>query len=170
MLFRDLRGVQADRDAVEEALAGSRATVFLGHGTWDSLCGKTTLVDPQNVRLARGGILIAIACKSARDLGASAVDSGMEGYVGFDEDLLVPFRDPTDLFGAAALAGVGAMLLESATLAEGAQRMRGGFQAAFQHFKTGAGQSDPNAILYWLSGVWNRDHVTVKGLGSATLA
>jgi hypothetical protein len=167
-LLQDLRGAQAHRGAVEAALAQSRATVFLGHGTWDTLEGDAVLVDDKNVGLAQDGILIAIACRSARSLGQAAIEAGVAAYVGFDDDLVFPFGKLSDRFGEAAMAGILA-LLESASVAEGADRMRRGFEAALYYFKDGAGRSDPSATLYWLIAAWDRDHVAVKGLPTATL-
>ena len=104
-----------------------------------------------------------------RQLGDLAVECGVTGYLGFEEDFAFVVDDRHGVFGRAAVSGIKLMLLERANLRKAGQKMRDEFEEAVQYFKYGPGRSDPNSIWGWLTAGWDKDHVAVKGMQSAAL-
>jgi hypothetical protein len=79
----------ATRGSVDAALQTNPDLLYFGHGQPDSLSG---LVDIANVSAARGRVVMAFACSSARRLGVDAVrpDIGVRAYLGWTRPVLVP--------------------------------------------------------------------------------
>ncbi len=69
------------------ARGDSQIVAFFGHGNRDTL-GQPALIDRANINRATG-IVVAVACWSALELGPTAKAMGVESYVGFTDEIHV---------------------------------------------------------------------------------
>ncbi len=78
-----------DRQAVDQALKTGQVVLYFCHGERDSLGQGPVLIDSSNVGDVAGGIILAFACHSAKELGPTAIQNGINAYLGFDDWLFV---------------------------------------------------------------------------------
>lgn len=94
----DLEGSQATRANLEKSLSKeSPKLVFLnGHGDRDSVCGHKdeVILNKENIELAKGKIVYALACDSLAELGRISVEKGAEAYIGYKASFMF-IRDPS---------------------------------------------------------------------------
>jgi hypothetical protein len=96
--------VDPSREEVEGALATSQVVAFFGHGTSRTL-GVPVVMDLQNIHRATG-VVVAVACRSANELGPAAVGAGAGAYVGFTDDVPVINAPEIDLLVRNGFAGL----------------------------------------------------------------
>lgn len=98
-----LEGPDANREAFQ-ALLVSRAkegkkpfslVLYAGHGLKECLIGQQNhnsepLLDEDNIMMLAGAVIIAIACRSAKELGKNSIKKGVRSFVGFRGDVYLP--------------------------------------------------------------------------------
>jgi len=174
-LCADLRGRACTRAAFEEAVRASDVAFYFGHGEYDRLFGKASLLDAENVEVTSGRIVMAVACSSARDLGKKAVKAGALGYLGFTERLILPLKNQFALgaFRKASIAGM-LCLLQGGSLKRAHSQMTQAFDKVVNYFIDGPGQGAIDVIhggFIWMSAFWNQAHIkllTKKSAGPRT--
>jgi hypothetical protein len=77
------------REHVEGTVRAGDGFMFFGHGTPDTLGRTPALLDVANLDRLSDGIIVAFACESAIRLGPAAIAAGVQGYLGFDDYLLI---------------------------------------------------------------------------------
>jgi hypothetical protein len=82
------------RQEVEGELADADMVLFFGHGS-DAALGSPAVIDSANVHLATG-IVVAVACWSANELGPKAMRSGAAAFVGFSDEIHIIDSDIID--------------------------------------------------------------------------
>jgi hypothetical protein len=100
-LYRETRGIGAGRlldcptrQEVEAQLTGAEMVLFFGHGS-DTALGSPAIIDKTNIHLATG-IVVAVACWSANQLGPEARSTGAEAFVGFCDEIHIVDSDVID--------------------------------------------------------------------------
>lgn len=80
--------------------------VYLGHGESNAFTSNTANVTSLDAQWFKGCVVAALCCKSAQMLGPQFINRGVTGFVGFNDDLYLPFsmlnplwmNDLSDLF------------------------------------------------------------------------
>jgi hypothetical protein len=151
-----LQGTSVTRQSVETALNNASVVAYFGHGAASHLGRSAALIDGANVGRLRKKTVLAIACHSARNLGRSAGEAGVIGYVGFDDALAVPLPG-VDRFRQ--------VLVTSATRSlspDGPRAVRrmliAGFRAMEKHYR-GPGRDQVDANIYWMAA-----HINWRGV------
>jgi hypothetical protein len=94
----DLEKDKTKRQRVAGTLrkANPGMVVLNGHGSAECVAGHDgeEILDEENVEAAKGAIIYARACKSARLLGKSAISKGVVTYIGYDEDFIFVIDEP----------------------------------------------------------------------------
>jgi hypothetical protein len=159
----------ARRDNVTAALVNAYGVLFYGHGSDAELFGSSgPIIDIQNVGLAKGTIMMAIACSSAKILGPIAVRQGLTAYIGFRDRFVWVSRDPEGCFEAAINAGV-SVVTRGGPVEKAVTAMRGAFAETVEYYLSGEGRASPNRAIGWLAAFWDGQHIEWHGQGSATL-
>ena len=169
--LHDLTGTSATRTAVETELSACRLIVFWGHGMKSRLQGASTdLVDLSNVSQAQGHLIIAIACWSADTLGSTATtSSGVDAYLGFNEQFGCLAGDPDGEFGAAVVKGIEEIIVKGNDMSATLATMQRRFDDVFAYYKTGKGSGTSDSVLGWLLADWDKTHARLTGNVSSTL-
>lgn len=146
------------------------AVFFFGHGTWGSLNGEAPLIDGANVRLLSGKSVVAIACKSAYQLGEIAVEApgGVRSYLGFDEDLRWVVGK-SHIFGGAVVQGL-EPLLDGESIGAARDELVSGFARLVAHYKYQEPRSAELGPWAYLTAFWDARHVKLCGDESTTLS
>lgn len=89
----DLPGPKANRVDFSGRVKKTKPQLFIlnGHGSETSITGHDNLpliVKGENEDVLSGGIVYALSCKSADELGAAAVKAGAKAYIGYRDDFV----------------------------------------------------------------------------------
>jgi hypothetical protein len=160
----DLPSAAATRAAVDSSLPQHNGLFFFGHGTPTKLLGASSdLLDVNNVSLASGGAIVAIACSSADTLGPAAIKSGVEAYIGFTKKLTWISGDPDRKFQPAICSGA-ETLMQGGSMKDAVGAMQKALSQVENYYHSGAGRTSPDAAIGFLSAFWDRSYL--KSLGN----
>lgn len=89
----DLDKNRANRKEFESMITKNKPTlVFLnGHGDYNVVAGQDNeelLRTGDNERLLKSTVVYALSCRSGKNLGPSCVKSGVDAYIGYNEDFI----------------------------------------------------------------------------------
>lgn len=159
-------GAPDDRANCELLLKGpARLVFFFGHGTTDELRGAADepLVDRQNLRLARGKVLVSVACESGLELGPTAVISGLRAHLGWDVMLLWLSGEDADRYGRAIYGPLG-RFGHSASVSEVKRWLEQELNRVAQHHRRNRARN-PNAKLAYYAAAAAAGQISVHGDG-----
>jgi hypothetical protein len=169
LAVKTLYAGSANRASIPPALLNAHCVLFYGHGGDAELLGASgPIIDTENVGLAKGAILVAVACSSAKVLGPTAVSQGLRAYLGFRDRFVWVSRDPEGCFEAAINAGVH-RVVRGDTMEEAVTTMRDGLGDVVEYYLNGQGRKSPNRALGWLAAFWDQQHLELHGRGSVSL-
>ncbi|MBI3680489.1 MAG: hypothetical protein HY235_08835 [Acidobacteria bacterium] len=165
-----LKRAEVSRISAETAASSAIVTFYFGHGEWNRLYSiRTDLLDFENIRAAAGKLLVAIACRSARELGLFATaEAGVLAYIGFSHDLILPGEDHAGLFEDAVRAGI-LSLLGGSTVREATRRIKNKFTEAAVYYAT-RGRNHQDAVLASAFAHWNARYTLFHGDPQTRLA
>jgi len=159
----DLASSGATRTAVDNALPGHVALFFFGHGTPAKLLGGSSdLVDANNVGLAAGHAIVAIACSSADTLGPIAINNGVEAYLGFTKKLTWISGDPDGKFQPAICCGP-EQLMQGGMIKDAVCAMQNALGTVVNYYHSGTGRNSPDAAIGFLSAFWDMNCLNSLG-------
>jgi hypothetical protein len=148
-----LVGPEATRANVEALVKSHAVVLFIGHGDWDCLYAtkdltREQLLDRQNIWSLRRGTVIAIACRSGRELGSASVDAGAEAFLGFNDDFAWPLhRSSIPRFAFALKSGL-APLISGGSVGQGRDALEREHLEIYEHYWRGSGRSEPDSHVY----------------------
>jgi hypothetical protein len=166
-----------DADAVrtntETELRQNRPSVFafLGHGKRSQLLQdkRTAILDESNANLLVGTIALTIACDSADQLGAIAVQRGARAYVGYRRRFFFALSgEAEERFRLAANTPAMSLLSSADTTCQvavnAAKRL---FEEGVEFYDRGPGSGgyDADVTASWFN--WDRDYLTLIGDATA---
>jgi hypothetical protein len=162
----------ATRANILTVLVSSTAelVLYFGHSTVDEWTRKgIATVDRTNVSAAKGKAIVSVSCKSGRNLGPNAVNSGgVTAWLGFT--ISVPVIAPygtDDPIGDAIVRGLAA--LDTGTMAGARAALETEIRQVAADYDTGGRfQNHPNALLGYFAAGWLADNVSLSG--ATTLA
>lgn len=167
VVIHNLRGPTATRAAVDAAFQDSDILLYFGHGDWSQLGDPNVLVD-QASAAPPTSIIVAIACRSSRDLGQALVDNGLRAYVGFADDLLW-VTSLASQFGSAIVTGLSDYIRLSTSIGQAHESIRAELDRLLDFYKNGDGRKHRDAVLAWTFAYWDRMHVVGYGDPAAVI-
>jgi hypothetical protein len=171
----DIDREKANRKEVEGRLEKMKPRVvfFNGHGNERSIMGhkhQLLIVAGENEDILSDKIVYAISCKSAAELGPSAVAAGCESFVGYDDDFIFlyspehlthPLQDETARLFLLPSNRMMDSLLKGNNVEEAVTRCKEQFR---EHLLKVAGAEDSSLLRYlW----WDMKHLQALGNGEA---
>jgi hypothetical protein len=168
-----LNGAQADRKNVEDCMLDHGLLLYVGHGDWDRLYadtgggGEHAILDSGNIANSRGRVIVALACRSGRDLAGRAIDAGCNAYLGLTDDFVWPL-DPAGAqmrFAGALTTGLGVMM-SGGSLSETRDVLAGNHMRIYEHYWRGQGKIERDSHVYAMFAEHNSYRLVVQGDGS----
>lgn len=168
----DLAGAAASRVGVDRELTrGVKGLFHFGHGTPDAAIGVEALVDSANVS-GVSGLLVAIACDCAIELGPEAVEThGVRAFLGFDDEVGFPGEAPL-LMALAVVGGLECLFTEDHPIGCAADQLRQRLNAArleYKHNGGAHGLSESESRVAWLFMKSNLHSLQVVGDPATTI-
>lgn len=170
----DLTGSQVDRAGVDRELAAHPRHLFwFGHGIDDALtAGGAAMVDDANVGHLGGGVVVAIACYAAVDLGGQATAyNTVRAFLGFDDEFGFPATAPLPM-AQAVLNGLDEFVSHKRDINALCTELRSELDGARIEYKTNGaawGLTMSESRLAWLFAKSNRASLQLIGDTTATL-
>jgi len=158
----------ASKTSILAALAiNCRLACYFGHGDNNSwLTSGSVTVDKTNVGAATGKAVVSVACKTGRDLGADAFNSGVKAWLGFKVRVavLAPHknRDPVGDTMVDALAVLG----NSGTMQDAYDAIKQGFDQLADDYDTGSLSGRHDSVAGYMASIVLRDYVSLDGASS----
>jgi hypothetical protein len=161
-------GSPADQANISAAMsAGVDLICYFGHGNSSAwLTANSPTIDAGTVGAGKGKAVVSIACETGLNLGADAITSGVESWLGFT--IKVPvllLKGGYDPFGEAIVEGL-AELGEGKSMQEARDALFAALDQTVDDFDTGFLSTDPSAPLGYYAAMSLRDHVVLHGNGS----
>lgn len=155
----------ADRVNIQSALGTTASLVcYFGHGDENSwLTHSAPTIDAANVAAAGGKAVVSIACKTACNLGPTAITGGAVAWLGatINVPVISPHRT-IDPFGDAIVDGL-SCLATGGSMQDARDAISANCDALVTSFDTGPMSTHPARSLGYYAAMALRDHLVVHG-------
>ncbi|WP_054812360.1 hypothetical protein [Nocardia arizonensis] len=157
----------ADQAGILQALRETNLNLvcYFGHGTSDDwLTSGNSTVNKTNVNAAAGKAVVSVACKTGRNLGAEAINQGVEAWLGFTIRVpIIPRHAHADPLGEAVADGL-ARLASQGTMQDARDKVEANMrQLIIDYDKGGTYYSHPNSTLGYFAALALANSISLVG-------